>query len=271
MSGLKITNHRKSIVGIVLSAVLALILLAILRGDRGSYVVVLVVSFTGIVLLRSLELNSRVLRTSARQLRHQNDGFELLKKLIDAQGVALAGLQKNQHSNELRLRRIGDWSKSSAASVEDAKGLLHSGAEKLDGTNMTLSEMMRMFDRFNSDQRSNEKRLRRLNESVKSLGDDATKILSDGHSNELRLRKLAESIGSLAENARKFDENQHSNELRLRRLVDMNRRLDEKIVEFAESINSQTDIQYVSDSLIKYQLLEGLFDLNDAVGKKGDK
>lgn len=264
---MKITNHRKSVVGIVLSAILAVILLAILKGDRGSYAVVLMVSLAGIILLRALEQNSRYLRNSAKQQHSHNVGLNELKKLIDAQGLALASMGKHHHSNELRIRRLSDWSKSSTASAEDTLGLLRTGTEKIERVNLTLNEMTRMFDRFKSDQHSNENRLRRLNESVKSIGDDASKILSDGHSNELRLRGLAECIGSLAENVQKSDANQHSNELRLRRLVDMNRQLDEKIVEFAESINSQNELQYIADSLIKYQLLEDLFAIKDTLNK----
>ncbi len=253
------------IFGLILSVVFALALLVVFNEERSSYVVVLLTAVVGFLLLRALERNSREVRTASRKLRDHQAGLGALSIRIEQHGLILSNLRKDQHSNELRIRRLNDFSKNSTASVAEIKLSTQTTAELLKKAQITLFEMKRMFDRFDSEQYSNEKRLSLLNNSIKEIKDDATKIRTDGHSNELRLRRLVESVGSLVNEAQKSATNQHSNELRLRRLVEMTHRIEASIIQFTYDVNKQNEVQYKSDALVKYQILDDLLLIRNSI------
>lgn len=254
------------IFGISLGAVLAIVLLVIFREDRSSYVVVLLTSFVGFILLRAQEQNSRELRKCTKHLRAQNDRASLLESRLDQLDRSLNALRKDNHSNELRIRRLLDWSRYSTASADETNELMRACAERMKNFDVSLNGMKPIFDSLKSDQLDIVKRQRVLSESVRSITDDATKILSDGHSNELRLRRLVESIAALSEETKRSEASQHSNELRLRRLVEMTHRVEEKLREYTEATNSQSEVQYKSQALARFRMLEDLHEIKGAVG-----
>ncbi|MFK0085279.1 hypothetical protein [Glutamicibacter sp. NPDC090743] len=281
------------IFGISLSAVLAIVFLVIFREDRSSYVLVLFTSFVGFILLRAQEQNSRVLRKYTKHLRAQSNRASLRDSRLDQLDHSLSALRKDHHSNELRLRRLLDWSRNRTASFDETKDLMRTCTAMVRSSDDALKDMKPIFDSLKSDRLELVKRQQDLSESVRSIAEDATKILSDGHSNELRLRRLVESIAALTEEAKRSEASQHSNELRLRRLVEfttalseevkrseasqhsnelrlrrlveMNLRVEEKLIDFAEATNSQSAVQYKSQALARFRMLEDLHEIKDAV------